>query len=86
MLYEMLSGTVPHVGANPCAVLYAQVWEEPRPLKSPHMRLPGDVLGLVSRALAKSPAERHQSARELGADIDTALAAVDRPAWRRLLR
>ena len=85
MLYEMLSGHVPHTGGCPAAVLYAQVWHPPPLLESPHGRLPAAVLGLVSRALEKSPAARHQTAAELTTGIDLALAALDRPGWRRLL-
>jgi hypothetical protein len=69
----------------PAAVLYAHVWQEPALLKSPHGRLPAAVLGLVSRALEKRPGARHQTAAELAADIGTALEALERSGWRRLL-
>jgi serine/threonine-protein kinase len=85
MLYEMLAGQVPHTGACPAAVLYAHVWNETPPLKSPRGRLPAAVLGLVSRALEKSPGARHQTAAELTAGISEALEALERPGWRRLL-
>ena len=85
MLYEMIAGHVPHTGVCPAAVLYAHVWQEPPLLKSPHGRLPAAVLGLVSRALEKRPGARHQTAAELTADIGTALEALERSGWRRLL-
>jgi serine/threonine-protein kinase len=85
MLYEMLSGHVPYTGPCPEAVLYAHVWQEPAPLKSPHGRLPAAVLELVSRALKKAPTARYQTADEMTAGIDQALEAVNRPPWRRLL-
>ncbi len=71
VLYEMLTGERPFKGANSIEVLTALLQQEPPPL-------PGDVLAencaaqtraelqrLVSRALAKAPAERFQSAQAL---------------------
>lgn len=81
-LHEMLSGEVPFLADSAHAVLLAQMRQIPPPPASPHGALPQRVTRLVARLLAKKPAERHQSARELVADIDGALEAVSRTGWR----
>jgi serine/threonine-protein kinase len=82
-LFEMLSGRVPYDGSSPGEVFVGHL-ELPTPvLSSPLGPLPRAVVALVTRLLRKSPDERHQSAEELMADIDRALAALRRPRWKK---
>ena len=61
LLYEMLAGTPPFAGESDAAVGAAIVSDEPPPLA----QVPAPVRRLVERCLAKDPADRWQSARDL---------------------
>lgn len=84
-LYEILTGAPPFAGESPTAVLCAQIARKPPRLSSPRYEIPAAVEALVARALAKKPAERPASAREMLFEIETALATCSRRGWRRLL-
>jgi hypothetical protein len=65
LLYEMLAGRPPYVGATIPSVLYQVTQENPAP--PPGIPLP--VQSVVRRALEKNPARRYRSARELASDF-----------------
>jgi serine/threonine-protein kinase len=69
VLYEMLAGEPPYTGPSPQAVLARRLTEP-----APHIRnvreVPPAVEEAVSRALARTPADRFPTAAELGAAID----------------
>ncbi|HUW12964.1 MAG TPA: serine/threonine-protein kinase [Anaerolineae bacterium] len=69
-LYEMLSGQVLFFGETPLATLYRHV-HEPAPDLSqmPGVHVPLWLAAVVSRALAKQPEERYQTAREMAAAL-----------------
>lgn len=62
--YECLTGTRPFDADNLIAIAL-KVCTEPAPALSPALGLPPELDGWFSRALAKQPADRFQSAREL---------------------
>ena len=65
MLYEMVVGRVPFRADTPMAVLMAHL-HEPLPLPSQvDPSVPHDVEAVIIKALAKSPADRYQFAREV---------------------
>jgi eukaryotic-like serine/threonine-protein kinase len=69
VIYEMLTGRPPYMANTPYSMMMKQTTE---PLPSPRKlnpALPSVVENLLLKALAKEPAERHQSADELIADI-----------------
>lgn len=86
ILYEILTGRVPFDGATPEAVAAKQVQEPPTPPRQVNERLPAAIDAFVLRALAKDPALRYSTARELGAALtsyrqlaDGRTASVPRP-------
>jgi serine/threonine-protein kinase len=74
LLYELLTGGPPFSGDSAVAVAYQHVREEPVPPSriEPDVTPPLDAI--VLKAMAKNPANRYQTAGEMRADIDRALA------------
>ena len=66
VLYEMLAGRRPFEGATNLEILQQVIEASPQPLPQ---EIPVEVRQVVQRALAKAPAERYQSMRELAADL-----------------
>ncbi|WP_280402476.1 serine/threonine-protein kinase [Nocardia carnea] len=78
-LYQMLTGQVPFDRASPAAVLAAHL-NDPAPRPSHAVAgLSGALDAVIARALAKDPAERFGSCRELAAAVDRALATTRPP-------
>jgi len=74
MLYEMLSGRLPHTGQHTTEILVRLMTEDPTPL---HTVAPGVSLGLcavVEHAMARDPAARFADARGLAASLRAALS------------
>ncbi|MEM8844351.1 MAG: serine/threonine-protein kinase [Pseudomonadota bacterium] len=69
LLYEMLSGELPFKGNNVHAVLYNIVNGRPEPLENIVPGLPMDVSGLFEKVLARDPADRLQTAKQLEIEI-----------------
>ncbi len=65
VLYEMLSGAPPFVAPKADQVANLHRMETPRPLRATRPTITGGVQQIVDRLLAKSPADRQQSAQEL---------------------
>ena len=76
VLYECLCGVPPFVGETPAATALARVSQDP---PRPSVRTPGvdpALDAVLSRALARDPAQRHPSAADLRAALlDTAVPA-----------
>lgn len=68
ILYEMLTGQKPFTANTPAAVIYQHVHAEIPRLPLPMAR----YQAIVDRALAKEPADRYQTAREMIVDIEAA--------------
>jgi TolB-like protein len=69
VLYEMLTGRRPFPTAPPTAAVYAILHTTPAPLRSVNPDIAPELDGIVTRALAKSPAGRYQSAADLVVDL-----------------
>jgi serine/threonine protein kinase len=69
ILYHLLSGQAPYLGTTSQEVLQRVITEEPAPLAQLQPRLTQDLLDIVSRAMARDPAHRYPSARELAEDL-----------------
>jgi serine/threonine-protein kinase len=65
ILYEMLAGLKPFVGATPEEVMLHALERPPRPLRAMRGDLPAALEQLVLRSLAKDPARRFGDAEEL---------------------
>lgn len=81
VLYEVLTRRRPFPGSEPGKLLRAHLLEDPPPLREadPSLTVPDALQALVTRALAKSRAERFADATEMLAALD----AVDAEALRR---
>src|SRR5206468_2890465 len=65
VLYRMCTGSLPFRGINPMAVLTALATETPRPPRELNPAVPAALDALVMQLLAKDPAARPGSAREV---------------------
>ncbi|GAA1429839.1 Stk1 family PASTA domain-containing Ser/Thr kinase [Microlunatus lacustris] len=74
LLYELLVGRPPFVGESPVSVAYQHVREAPVPPSQLDPVITPDIDAITLKALAKDPADRYQSAREMKADITRVLA------------
>jgi beta-lactam-binding protein with PASTA domain/tRNA A-37 threonylcarbamoyl transferase component Bud32 len=74
LLYELLVGRPPFVGESPVSVAYQHVREAPVPPSQLDPVISADIDAVTLKALAKDPADRYQSAREMKADIARVLA------------
>ncbi len=74
LLYEMLTGRVPFSGESPVAIAYRHVREDPVPPRRIDPRIPPAFEAVTLRALAKNPDHRYQSAAEMRAELERALA------------
>jgi eukaryotic-like serine/threonine-protein kinase len=68
-LYELLAGAPAVDGKDRQEVLHNIAFAEPKRLRQGDRSVPADLETVVLRALAKEPAERYQSARELADDL-----------------
>jgi serine/threonine protein kinase len=76
VLCECLTGTVPYPRENEAAVLYAHLSEPPPRLSEREPRLPAGLDEIVTRALAKEPGDRHDTAGDLMDEVEQALGGV----------
>ena len=84
VLYEMLAGRPPFLPSEKSefALRMDQVETPPPPFRSLVPQAPVVVERLFERALAKAPAQRFQSAIEMGEAFRHAFGIPDTPAWR----
>jgi serine/threonine protein kinase len=73
VLYELLTGELPFRGNRRMVVLQL-LDEEPRPPRRLNDRIPRDLETVCLKAMAKAPARRYPSARELADDLRRWLA------------
>jgi serine/threonine-protein kinase len=76
LLYELLTGRPPFTGDSPVAIAYQHVRENPIPPSHLDRELPRWADAIVLRAMAKSPADRYQSAADMRADIQRAMSGM----------
>jgi hypothetical protein len=76
ILYEMATGRWPFPGKTLGAITAAILRDEPTPLTRLRKDLPEGLQRIVDRCLAKEPAKRYQSARELRDALAAMQAAV----------
>jgi beta-lactam-binding protein with PASTA domain len=74
LMYELLVGRPPFVGDSPVSVAYQHVRESPVPPSTFDPVITSDIDAITLKALAKDPAERYQTAREMKSDIARVLA------------
>jgi len=73
VLFECLAGSPPFRRETDVAVIWAHMRENPPPLSSVRSGLPAAADGVLAKALAKDPNERHESCGELVRELRGAL-------------
>jgi serine/threonine-protein kinase len=76
VLYEMLVGQPPFTGATLESIIRQHLTIEPQPVGSIRGTVPNQVDAVVSRALAKTPADRFSTAGQFVESLDFAAAHV----------
>ncbi|MDP3046500.1 MAG: Stk1 family PASTA domain-containing Ser/Thr kinase [Chloroflexota bacterium] len=69
LLYEMATGRLPFDGGSPEEVARKQIQQAPPPPRLLNEALPAAVEGIILKAMAKDPAARYATARELGSAL-----------------
>ena len=69
ILYHVLAGDPPFSGEDSTKVLEAVANSSPAPLRERERRVAPDLLAIVERAMARDPAARYPTARELAEDL-----------------
>ena len=77
LLYELLTGRPPFVGESPVSVAYQHVREEARPPSQLNPDVSSTVDNIVAKALAKRTDDRYQSAADMKADLERAIAGLE---------
>jgi eukaryotic-like serine/threonine-protein kinase len=72
-LYETLTGRRPFEGDNHYDVMKRVLFDAPVPAHSVEPTVPENISRIISKAMARNPNERHQSAAEFIADLDNFL-------------
>jgi serine/threonine-protein kinase len=70
VLYELLTGRPPFTGDTPLSIAYKHVREHPEPPSSANADVPTALDSITMKALAKNPANRYSSAREMREDLE----------------
>jgi serine/threonine-protein kinase len=70
VLYELLCGRPPFTGDSPVAIAYKHVNETPPRPSQLNPEVPPELDAVVMKALAKNPANRYASAKELRDDLE----------------
>ena len=90
MLYFLLTGAPPHAGKSAAEALAAAADGSIEPVERREPEAPPDLVAIVDKAMAPSPAERYPTAQELAADLRRfqtgQLVSAYRYSTRELLR
>lgn len=73
IVYEMLTGELPHGAPTLLAMLHARATEPPVPIASRRPELPAALVDAVTRALATKPDGRYASVEAFGSALRTAV-------------
>ena len=76
LLYEMLTGCPPCAGDDIIAVLNKKATEDPKPVRTLRPDIPAPLERLITKALARSPTDRHASMTTLKDDVLACLAVL----------
>jgi eukaryotic-like serine/threonine-protein kinase len=82
VLYEMLTGQQPFASEYEQAMMYSILSAEPKPIEELRPEVPGNVIGIVQRAMEKEKEKRFQSATEMA----EALRGEGKPQKKRMSR
>jgi len=71
--YRLVTGKTPFRGASVKDILRAQVKDAPEPANKANPAVPADVAAIITRLMAKEPADRYQTANDLLEDLGVLL-------------
>jgi serine/threonine-protein kinase len=77
VLYEAITGRVPFDGDDPVAVMRRHVHDRPTSLRSLNPDVSPSLEFIVTKAMAKDPARRYRSAREMLTDLQKVAAGLE---------
>jgi DNA-binding beta-propeller fold protein YncE len=77
--FELLTGAPPFRREDGVAVMYAHLHEPPPPLRRRRPELPAEIDAIMAAALAKIPAERHQSCSDFASALRRSLRLSQGP-------
>jgi tetratricopeptide (TPR) repeat protein len=69
LLYHVLAGAAPFTGTSAAAVLADVISQRPRSLAARAPGVPPDLIAIVEKAMARAPADRYPSAKQLADDL-----------------
>ncbi len=76
LFYQMLTSVVPFQRRNALLIFKAVLSDQPKPVRSIKPELPVGLEPILSRAMKKSPEDRHQYMRELLAELEAVYAEL----------
>jgi serine/threonine protein kinase len=79
VLYAMCTGLSPFRASTTMGVLKNVCESSPRPIRELNPDIPDGVCRLIDRLLAKNPADRFQSAKEVAEELERWLAHIQQP-------
>jgi serine/threonine protein kinase/beta-lactam-binding protein with PASTA domain len=79
LLFEMITGQVPHAGESPLSVAYQHVNSDVPPPSSVRSEIPADVDALVVTSTRRDPSLRYQTAADFLADVRRVRASLPAP-------
>ncbi|MBS1954609.1 MAG: protein kinase [Cyanobacteria bacterium SZAS-4] len=87
VMYEALTGFVPHIGRNAIETIDMQIHKAPLPFatKRPDIYIPERLETVVLKALAKDPAERQQSMKALAMELEAAVPRKNQSSGMRAI-
>ena len=77
MLFQLLTGTLPFRGDSMAALMYQIANQSPPDVRALRPGLPAGIADMLTRSLAKSPAQRYQTGADLAAELKRLRAEVD---------
>ena len=84
ILYELLTGSVPFTGPNAFAVMAAKLNDAVPSVRDSRPDLSPAIDAIVTKALARNPADRYQNAAMMAADLQAAVVSASSPNALRL--
>jgi len=76
VLYEMVTGKLPFQGETPIAVALKQIQDAPERPTSLNPALPQRLENIILRMMAKKPADRYETARQLSIDLASVIKTL----------
>lgn len=87
MLYEMLTGKVPFIGANPLVVMNERVLMDPVPARKLNQQITPQLDEVLHRAMVREPRHRYSTAADMAWELEhQEQVGVDEGARRPALR